>query len=321
MEQALMYDYHAFGMDIQSDISLKGLLPNPSASAVDVYVRAEKLCDKWGSRSAQDMFVYGEKEIMFQIEGVGVFSIRSGREIGYERAEGATDAYIRLYVMGSCLGLILMQREILPMHGSALYMQHMGIIITGDSGAGKSTTAAAFMKQGARLLSDDVIPVHWKETAPLIFPAYPQQKMWLNSLEQFGQTIEGLEQVVEREEKFNIPVYEHFYNRPAPMHAIVELVPADTEEITLIEVTGLAKLELLYRNTYRQFVIEPAGFSFWHFRALSAVAGRIPVYTLRRPVSRFSADEVVEAVLHQLKGEEAHDRKANDRAVYDTGGW
>ncbi|WP_444685142.1 aldolase [Alkalicoccus luteus] len=320
MEPAL-FDYHAFGMNIQSDISLKGLLPNPSASAVDVHVRKEKLSDKWGSRAGQDMFIYERNEILFQIEGVGVFSIRSGREIGYERAEGATDAYIRLYVMGSCLGLILMQREILPMHGSALYLQNMGIIITGDSGAGKSTTAAAFIKQGARLLSDDVIPVHWNETDPLIFPAYPQQKMWLNSLEQFGQTIEGLEHVVEREEKFNIPVQEHFHSSPVPMQTIVELVPADTEEITLVEVTGLAKLELLYRNTYRQFVIEPAGFSFWHFRALSAVAGRIPVYTLRRPVNRFSADEVVEAVLDRLKGEEEYDRKASDRAVYDTGGW
>ena len=57
------------------------------------------------------------------------------------------------------MGAILMQRKILPLHGSAIAIDGKAYAIVGDSGAGKSTLASAFLKRGYQLLSDDVITV------------------------------------------------------------------------------------------------------------------------------------------------------------------
>ena len=56
-------------------------------------------------------------------------------------------------------GALLMQRKILPLHGSAVAIDGKAYAIVGDSGAGKSTLASAFLNKGYQLLSDDVIAV------------------------------------------------------------------------------------------------------------------------------------------------------------------
>ena len=57
------------------------------------------------------------------------------------------------------MGAILMQRRLLPLHGSAIAINGKAYAIVGDSGAGKSTLASAFLNKGYQLISDDVIAV------------------------------------------------------------------------------------------------------------------------------------------------------------------
>ena len=66
---------------------------------------------------------------------------------------------IRLYILGLVWGLLLMQRKIFPLHGSAIAINGKAYAFIGDSGAGKSTLASAFLSKGYQLLSDDVIAV------------------------------------------------------------------------------------------------------------------------------------------------------------------
>ena len=82
------------------------------------------------------------------------------------------------------MGTILMQRKMLPLHGSAIEIDGKVYAIVGDSGAGKSTLASAFLKQGYKLVSDDVIAVSLSQenSIPYVTPAYPQQKLWQESL-------------------------------------------------------------------------------------------------------------------------------------------
>ena len=72
---------------------------------------------------------------------------------------GANEDHVRLYILGTCMGALLLQRKILPLHGSAIAINGKAYAIVGDSGAGKSTLASAFLNKGYQLLSDDVIPV------------------------------------------------------------------------------------------------------------------------------------------------------------------
>ena len=60
-------------------------------------------------------------------------------------------------LVGIGLGLLLQRRGTLCIHGSALSIKGRTITLVGDSGAGKSTTAAALIVRGATLISDDVV--------------------------------------------------------------------------------------------------------------------------------------------------------------------
>ena len=62
-------------------------------------------------------------------------------------------------VVGIVLGYLLHLRGVLCLHGSALAQAGTCIAVLGDSGAGKSTVAAALVKQGHRLLSDDLLAI------------------------------------------------------------------------------------------------------------------------------------------------------------------
>ena len=73
------------------------------------------------------------------------FCIQEGKRIIVSPIEGSDEDEIRLYILGTCMGAILMQRKILPLHGSAVAIDGKAYAIVGDSGAGKSTLASAFL--------------------------------------------------------------------------------------------------------------------------------------------------------------------------------
>ncbi len=60
-------------------------------------------------------------------------------------------------LIGIGLGLLLQRRGVLCIHGSALSINGRTITLVGESGAGKSTTAASLIVQGGTLVSDDVV--------------------------------------------------------------------------------------------------------------------------------------------------------------------
>jgi serine kinase of HPr protein (carbohydrate metabolism regulator) len=77
-----------------------------------------------------------------------MFLIQEGRSIIVSPLEEYKEDVIRLYILGSCMGAILMQKRILPLHGSAVAIDGKAFAIIGESGAGKSTLASAFISRG-----------------------------------------------------------------------------------------------------------------------------------------------------------------------------
>ncbi|MEO8561877.1 MAG: hypothetical protein ABI601_07370 [bacterium] len=60
------------------------------------------------------------------------------------------------YLYGAVLGFVLRSRGVLAMHASCVANDHGAILLVGESGAGKSTTAAALDRRGWRVVSDDL---------------------------------------------------------------------------------------------------------------------------------------------------------------------
>lgn len=299
--------YHAFGFNIQSDIDLLELpLNNIEENAPQIIVEKSDLSSFWRELSFENKsFVIKKEIILFKIQAVGIFSVQKGREILYSPFADADDDLIRLYLLGTCMGAILMQRRVLPLHGSAVAIDGKAYAIIGDSGAGKSTLASSLINMGYQLISDDVIPVTLnEEKLPLITPAYPQQKLWLESLNEFGMDANGYKQIFNRETKYAVPVKNQFVTQKLQLSGIFELVKTDNTEIIVKPIHKLNSLHTLFKHTYRNFFIAQMGLTEWHFNTTVAMAEKINLYQLSRPTNRFTAHELAEEIINAIKEEE-----------------
>lgn len=302
--------YKAFGCTMLSDIAFPELPKCEGhegyAESQGIIVELADLTESWSALSQPGRSSYAAPgRVMFRVPGTAIYDIKDGRHIAVCPEETADEDELRLFILGSCMGAALMQRGLLPLHGSAVAIDGQAYGIVGDSGAGKSTLAAAFLQAGFPLISDDVIALDFSGgyARPLVIPSYPQQKLWQQSLDGFGISNESLRPIFKRETKFAVPLKAGYHSQPIPLAGIFELVKSDQKEPSLVPVVKLDRLSLLRRHTYRQFWLDRLGLTDWHFRKTAELAARIDIFRLERPDAGFTAPDLVKRMLHILSKE------------------
>ncbi|MCR8924998.1 aldolase [Priestia megaterium] len=302
--------YKAFGLNILSEINLPELSEiGISAECVEVTVELANLKTVLNEKSSSNTSFYLEKDVcIFEVPSVAIYMIQGGKRIIVSPIEGFNEDLIRLYILGSCMGALLMQRKVLPLHGSAIAIDGKAYAIVGESGAGKSTLASAFLKRGYQLLSDDVIPITFtEENIPVVTPGYPQQKLWLESLTQFGMESSYYRPIFDRETKFTVPVESQFATEAYPLAGVFELIKSDNNEIEIHSIEKLERLHVLFNHTYRNFFIERSGLMQWHFDTSAKIVNKVDLYRLHRPISGFTAHDLTDLMLTTIKGEKTND--------------
>jgi hypothetical protein len=298
--------HKAFGFNVMSEVPLPEL-PNVSekVNQVDIVIELKDLTDLWNEISEPNRyFSVKENSVIFQVPNTATYYIENGNKILVSPMDGSQEDHIRLYVLGTCMGAILLQRKILPLHGSAIAINGKAYAIVGDSGAGKSTLASAFLNKGYQLLSDDVIPVSLSsDNIPIVTPAYPQQKLWQESLQAFGMEANEYRPIFDRETKFAIPVTSQFSSESLPLAGVFELVKSDNSEIKLNPILNLTRLHTLFYHTYRNFLIARLGLMEWHFQMTASIANQIQVYQIQRPIDRFTANDLASLILDTINKE------------------
>lgn len=274
---------------------------------VDVVIEISDLTSLWLNEGNQGKFVVTEERILFRIENTAIFCVENGEKIIVSPDGEGNEDKMRLYILGSCMGAILLQRKTLALHGSAIAINGKAYAIVGDSGAGKSTLAASFVANGYKILSDDVIPVSFSNKIPIVTPSYAQQKLWSKSLEEFGVDKRKFKPLFEREDKYAVPVNENFCNEILPLGGIIELRKSDIEQVELSTISSLQAIHTLFNHTYRNFFVPRLGLMEWHFNITAQVSGKVPCYRSIRPSSRFTVVELTDLILSTIyKGEKLH---------------
>jgi hypothetical protein len=244
-------------------------------------------------------FHYDNDRIFLRIPDTAVYSITSGSHITVTPFLGADEGKIRLYLLGTCMGILLMQRGILPLHGSAVVIDEKVYAIVGESGAGKSTLAAAFAHAGYALMTDDVIAVSLSNDseAATVHPSYPQQKLWEESIEQLGLLSQNYSSIYQRVNKYAVPIRSQFYREPLPLAGVIELTKVSIPEPSIKAYNSLEGLHVLNMHTYRNSLLQLLNLQQWHFQSIARLASQLPVYQLRRPVDGFSAFKLVDQIV------------------------
>lgn len=296
--------YQAFGLKIWSEIPLPELtvIELASSDEVDVHIEfgnIKHIAEDWNI--AEHNFQYRDKALLFEIPDLALFQVCDGRQILISPERGVNMARVRLYLLGTCMGAVLMQRRTLPLHGSAVMIGQSAYAFLGDSGTGKSTLSAALANQGYPLLSDDVVAVHYTKESdePIVSPAYPQQKLNAHSMDMLQMESAGYEIIMD-EFKYAVPRREKFYIDDVPLAGVFELLPTTEKSISVEPIYALSRIHLLQAHTYRLALIKRMSMLQWHFSSVTQLAGVIPMNRISRPLDGRTVHNVVDTVLQTV---------------------
>ncbi len=287
--------YSAFGLIISSEIVIDAFQPCEGIPDVNILVDQlqphlrEGICPKV-------KHLISSSEFMFQKNGVR-YLIQDGKRIVIELPARYNSAMVQAYITGACMATILLQRSILPMHGSAVVIGGRAAIFTGHSGAGKSSLCHAFRKNQYEYLSDDITVVSVNEEGhTMIQPSFPQQRLCRNTARKLGYDLKdpSLGYV---DGKVIINSDHLFWNQPAPLAAVFEISKHRGRRVEVTPVTGTEKLKRLINNINYSDIFKGMGVTQDFFLKCTEIANKISWFELRRPYKGDTTQAQMQCVL------------------------
>lgn len=224
------------------------------------------------------------------------FYVLYGTNIYIAREDCIDIEYVKLYILGTAFSILLMQRGIFPLHGSTINLNNKGLIIVGDCGSGKSSLASGFVKEGWKIVSDDVSLINTDMKVPHVFPSYPSQKIWENTAKKFDIDITNAVKIINRDKKYYIDDETRFLNKTSPISAVVEIEPCECEEVSIERTNSSQALSILIKNTFRFDLINILKLSREHLEYTSNLCNYIQVYKIRRPKKEFTVSEQIDLI-------------------------
>ena len=204
---------------------------------------------------------------------------------------------INTWLNGTVLAYLLQYHGYLVLHGSAIVANEHAVIFSGHSGVGKSTLAMAMSMRGYPFITDDLVVIRKNSYGLMeVMPTFGRVKLWTDTLHQLGQSTDGLQPVLNKSGKFEIPV-KQAWTTPVTIAKLYELNHADDiDEIKLTALSPIEIIQLLIKNTYRYAMLKPLGKLDLHLQQITALAQAIEIVKLTRPNHSFRLDDLVQFI-------------------------
>lgn len=288
--------YRLFGLTLQSEIPLPELIEATGAvGEADVVIERDAVAvPVAGPPPVAGLFVAGEGAVL-RVSGVGRYRISGGSRIAVDADPGALCRNVRLFLLGSAMGVLLHQRGIVPLHANAIDLHGRAIGFLGHSGSGKSTLAAAFHDQGWRVLSDDVCAVEEGDDGFLAQPGIPRLRLWRDAIERSGRVADGYERAFDDLDKYTVAI-DAEAGEAVPLTALYLLAPPGEGDFAIRRLTGADAVDALMANTYRGRFVAMVGDRRRYFETCVALSRRVPLFELVRPWDGARVSETVARV-------------------------
>ena len=290
------YSYYAYGLGIHSAVHLPELVTSETQADIVVHFgQAERSPTEMDGAVRR---VWGTaQEVHLEWRDAGAFVVRDGREIIVDPFPGIEERVLRLCILGSCLGVLLLQRGLPVFHASVVGLSSGAVAFLAPKGYGKSTMAAALHLRGHDLVADDLMVVDSDRDYMRARPGFPQLKLWPEAAQATGQDPESLPRLCPGLEKRASRVSHGFSQTPVRLQGIyvlgigkeIEIVPLSPKD---------ALLHILphwYGAMFDGELLQVFGPGH-HFRECMRVVNRVPIYLLKRPSSLDMLPDVAQAV-------------------------
>ncbi|HYH09220.1 MAG TPA: hypothetical protein VEK11_19395 [Thermoanaerobaculia bacterium] len=258
---AFPHHYAVYGVTLRANRPIAGLLPGPEDAAVTI-----DFAGPLAERPVSAPFFVSGVETLWHLDEERWLIEYSAPERGYVwtalhepgriEVRWNHDAIlddIAPILQGSCLSATLHLRAIPLLHASILAVDDVAIAIMGAPGAGKSTTAAAFVAAGYPLVSDDVGALDLSGPAMRVHSGYPRMRLYADSARAAGFEASALPRVFHEEllgdKRFVELPPTAFREGPLPLRAIYMLQPR-SRQTAITALDARVSVPALMQNVY-----------------------------------------------------------------------
>lgn len=264
----------------------------------DVIVCRGKITD---STLAEDKSVglhyLSENRFVFKLEPDLLFEVRDGVSIIVEASiDHLNDpGFFRSYLLSPVFNALLHQRGVSLFHASVVAGADSCYAIVGQSGDGKSTTAAFLCNSGEfTLVADDVCAVDFvSEGNYVILPSAPRIKLLKDTADKLGIPSDKLSESGDEDRKKSFarssPGIESHISE---LGCIFILHPNNQNLFNAEEIFGIEKAQLLLNNMIWTEYLNYMGKRAKLFRECLKIAGSTQVYLLHFDKRDFTPEKV-----------------------------
>ncbi|MCX6556471.1 MAG: hypothetical protein NTW95_03420 [Candidatus Aminicenantes bacterium] len=226
----------------------------------------------------------------------GDFLAEGGNCVTLERHPEAEEELLCFYFFDIVLAAILRQRGLLVLHANAAVTPNGAVAISGESGAGKSTTLAALLQHNCAMLSDDITTLRLENDGHVqVLPGMPLIHLSEDAAAGLGHDIAGLPRHRWRRLKAAIPTQTVMAMQPARLHALYLLQKNTDNDLRVQALTGAAKFAAVQTCVYGPLLPQEHPGQFPLF---SAIAEQVTVSCIKRPDARWTVRDVINVILN-----------------------
>jgi hypothetical protein len=292
------YRYRSYGLTIETPFACDGWERADGNAKVDVVALDGVVADRLPSATVSDPRFDAAPGLFLHRGGprAGRFLVQGGDRVVVQRHASADEAVLAKQFGACAVPAVMRHRGLLVMHATGAVLDETAVLIGGQSGAGKSTTLAALLKRGFRMLSDDVSVVRFGENHGLeVLPGPARMRLTERAAAGLGIDVANdAGSFLGPRRKRAVPTEQSMGTAAAPLRALFILRTGSSERVTMTTLAGTEKLHAvlacvcgpLLEDDRRQL-----------FPLLGGVLERVPGFELIRPGDSWSAEEVADRVL------------------------
>lgn len=279
-----MFTYFAYNHKIYSDLELHGFLPVnfqklESFDYPSITISMDKKKPVKFSDNRNDFnFLSGT------VPGSLSCSIKNGKTIIVNPEQQADMDFIRTVVAGELMAALLRQKGYLVLHGSCVTNDKYTIGFVGYSGWGKSTTAAYFVKNGYKLLGEDLLVLDLNDSEPRVIPGPYALKLKPHVVEALGLELSDGIKAHETTDKYiyKIPISQSDTRQPHTLHNIYFLEGVSRDSNNLVPMSNSESMVELVKHTHNMRWLVSKEYMVTHFYQCSMLLKKIRVSLLQR---------------------------------------
>ena len=313
-----------YGLGVEVDRPLAVLSGLPLAEQMDtrIWIGAEP-AESWCRNQINEFYVSADLDedghpefrasyfgdsgaIRFAYSDGTVFTIDAlGSQVWAEMPPSMNPDELAPALMGPVMGIVLRLRGVTSLHASAVAIDGRAIALVGESGAGKSTTAAAFAHLGYPVLSDDVLALTDCGDHFLVRPAYPRIRLWPESAAGLFGSADALPIMMSGWDKRYLSLRQpgyRFQEEPLPLAAVYFLGPRGKsgETMAFETVSPAAALMTLISDSFAtNFQDKPHRAA--EFEQLSRLVSTLPLRRICAPNDLTRIDDLCAAIAEDVR--------------------